>query len=1013
MSLKKLVDWRDWGDSVSIMANTGIQIFDFQLNIEHTKKYRAFFAEKKNDTVEKLDAIRELELLHTSLNGEPPNSDGVDSAITYEVNALESIEPFIDNWIPVPFFRVAAGKVSVACDIGPTTWSRMRISKIDTAEDLDPKTPSFRIQIAFDTTISASDEKYCYLQPNDKDVTTTSQFRLATEIKTLSQFINGKANSSHLSSAESDEDSMWVTDWVKAIFRRFLDQRNDRGRPLHRAISDFSRLEHLARFIAMLHLIDKALTIPEIKILPSPYLNEKTHAIDVDLILDIGNSRTCGLLIEQATDGISVDLNNVVQLELRDLSSPQFSYDGLFQSRVVFSDHDFGDERLARASGRNNSFIWPSFVRFGPEASKLVQSDQGNEGLSGLSSPKRYLWDNQPRENPWRFHQQRDIDSLPASLNAAIVNLTQQGDHIKQIGEDVLDKIRPMEDQENAVGAITPSFSKSSLYGFMVAEIIAHAFVQINDPSYRINGVQKDTPRRLKRVILTLPTATPSQEQAIVKSKVNGALKMVWDRLAHWGQKTEKNQPELKIDWDEASCTQVVYLYSEIMAKYEGRLAPYLNIFGKLRKDPKNEDKKSVKIACIDIGGGTTDLMVTTYYQRSQESLVPNQEFREGFRVAGDDLIAEVISSVIIPKLKASATGVQENEIDAIFHKLFARNVSGVNSTRKQLRRQFGLRVLNPIALALVEKSMECLPETNINVSEIFNSGNVDKPPIRLLNYLNEEVISAGAIDWSIMDQSLKFSHKEISQVFERLFRVLLDNISEVVQKLNVDTVLLTGAPSRHPLVRNMLVNSCIAPPNRIIAMHDYHTGAWYPFRNSVNKVGDPKSTVAVGAMLIAMSDKHIQNFNIPTEKFRMKSTAKYIGRMELGGQILNDNILFTPAKIAAGTYATQEIYSPVSIGSRQLNLERWKTSHLYQLAFTKGAPTGSTPYTVEIKSRDTLGAAGAIGALTAQALKESFEIVEILDSEDRRVPNTECNLSLQTLGEDGEYWLETGEFLR
>ena len=144
-----------------------------------------------------------------------------------------------------------------------------------------------------------------------------------------------------------------------------------------------------------------------------------------------------------------------------------------------------------------------------------------------------------------------------------------------------------------------------------------------------------------------------------------------------------------------------------------------------------------------------------------------------------------------------------------------------------------------------------------------------------------------------------------------------------------------------------------------------------------------------------------------------MKSTAKYIGRMELGGQILNDNILFTPNDIAAGTNATQEIYSPISIGSRQLNVERWKTSHLYQLAFTKGAPTGSTPYTVEIKSRDTLGAAGAIGALTAQALKESFEIVEILDSEDRRIPNTECNLSLQTLGEDGEYWLETGEFLR
>ena len=60
------------------------------------------------------------------------------------------------------------------------------------------------------------------------------------------------------------------------------------------------------------------------------------------------------------------------------------------------------------------------------------------------------------------------------------------------------------------------------------------------------------TIRRLRRVILTLPTATPSQEQAIVKSKVSGALKMVWDRMVHWGNGSHSNQPDLLIDWDEA-----------------------------------------------------------------------------------------------------------------------------------------------------------------------------------------------------------------------------------------------------------------------------------------------------------------------------------------------------------------------------------------------------------------------------------------------------------------------------
>ena len=1005
LNLLNVPDWSEWGESVSLIANSGIQIMDFELDLEQTKKFRTYFVEEKTDTQEFTDDFRKLEILPDGEFDGPTN----DKFVSYEISALKALQPFIGAWIPIPFFRTSEVNPEEITDIGPTTWSRMRISLINETKQPDGLFLKIRVQIALDTTVGGSDDSYSYLQPNEKDTGNRNEFRFVSDFGIVSQFLTAGTVRSNLST-RPDDDPMWVTEWIKSIFERFIHEKNNKGRPLNRRVSEDSTLEHWARYITMLTVINESLFIPKLKLLPSPYLDEETHAIDVDLILDIGNSRTCGLLIEQSTDIVAVDLSGAVPLALRDLSDPQYSYQGLFESRVEFSDHNFGDVRLARASGRNNSFIWPSFVRFGPEAMKLVQTDHGNETVSGLSSPKRYLWDTKPMQQDWRFHCHEDPRRLPQSLTAALVNLTIEGDHKKQLDEDIKNKLRLRAKDNKISRATTPRFAKSSLYGFMVAEIIAHAFVQINDPSYRMKKSQKDIPRRLKRIILTLPTATPSQEQAIVKSKVSGALKMVWDRMVHWGGSADINKPELLINWDEASCTQVMYLYSEIMAKYEGRMSNYLQIFGKKRTIITNEEKLSIKIACIDIGGGTTDLMVTTYFQEEEETLVPCQEFREGFRVAGDDLLSEVISSVILPRLKDTISNASTPEIDAKFKNLFGLNVANISEQQKQRRRQFGLRILTPIAVALLERSLQCIPDMNISISEVFKSENNENPPESLIDFLQEDIRAIGYPDWSLISQELSFTHGEIEAIFERLFGVLISNISEVVHQLNVDTVLLTGRPSIHPIVRQMLVNSCIVPPNRVIAMHDYHTGSWYPFRNNQNKVGDPKGTVAVGAMLIAMSDRNIPNFHIPLNEFKMKSTSKYIGRMDIDGKIRNQNVYFKPDDKDDEAEITIKMNTPMFIGSRQLNVERWKTSQLYHLDFVK--EPGPRPYEVTIKRRAPANDNDDEYTLAAEAIKESFEITEVVDRDGKSVRLDGLKLSLQTLRDNGDYWLDTGCFI-
>ena len=43
-------------------------------------------------------------------------------------------------------------------------------------------------------------------------------------------------------------------------------------------------------------------------------------------------------------------------------------------------------------------------------------------------------------------------------------------------------------------------------------------------------------------------------------------------------------------------------------------------------------------------------------------------------------------------------------------------------------------------------------------------------------------------------------------------------------------------------------------PPERVISLHEYRVGAWYPFRDARLRVEDPKTTVAVGAMIAALA---------------------------------------------------------------------------------------------------------------------------------------------------------------
>src|SRR5690606_21974960 len=99
------------------------------------------------------------------------------------------------------------------------------------------------------------------------------------------------------------------------------------------------------------------------------------------------------------------------------------------------------------------------------------------------------------------------------------------------------------------------------------------------------------------------------------------------------------------LQWDEATGSQAVYLFSEIQNKFAGRAQEFFTSLARpdqpARQDPP---QPYVSVATIDIGGGTTDLVINEYFldrgtsvtdatmASSGAYIVPEQRFRDGFR---------------------------------------------------------------------------------------------------------------------------------------------------------------------------------------------------------------------------------------------------------------------------------------------------------------------------------------------------------------------------------------------
>ena len=318
---------------------------------------------------------------------------------------------------------------------------------------------------------------------------------------------------------------------------------------------------------------------------------------------------------------------------------------------------------------------------------------------------------------------------------------------------------------------------------------------------------------------------------------------------------------ENRKDWiyDEATASQLVTLYGLIQHKYDGNADLFFNLYGSHHKDSKYPQNKSVTIGSLDIGGGTSDLMIARYdYDNTKlTNISPDPVYWESFNLAGDDLLKIVIQEIIIDGdiensgdegcsgiLLHHAKSKGINNILAKLNGFFGVDNSNIDYKGKTMRVNFINQIGIPIALKYLEIANKNIENETLGFKDFFND---NYPTNELLVYFERY------FEFSIEEVNWKLSSKKVNSIIETTFSKLINQISHVMHEQKCDMVVLSGRPCSFFSIENLFKKSHPVTPNRLINMNHYWIGKWYPFTDNNGYISDPKTVVTIGTLIAFM----------------------------------------------------------------------------------------------------------------------------------------------------------------
>jgi len=901
----------------------------------------------------------------------------------YKVRGREALDLFSGHWLPIPYFREKNSKTQ-PFHPGPSNWSRMWLGEADLKTKSDKRCTHILV-LAFDTkTVDSIGAQYIKPTNSDTGKSGGETFRCVTRERHFHDFYTNEV----------------FGQWLERTCEKMTNKKTGEFR-------------HYANYFVLLEMLNRLDAFPQITLLKSDDL------IDTTLVLDIGNSRTCGLVVETSNPltNKAFDFTAARKLQLRDLSIPYKLYEEPFEMQIAFAQERFGNEISSLIDG--NVFDWPSLVRVGPEATRLASIFESEDSQATLSSPKRYLWDKDPVTIPWtKINKDGELGYSTIRKKEPVLfgiasQLTEQGVVIRD------DK------HKGHFEALESKYSRYSTMTFALFEIVCHTLSQINSIEFRKYQGNSSYKRRLKNVVVTCPTAMTLMEQKSFRSSLKDALYLAQkyytdstissDVQVHpidLKNSFENDEDETQ-NWkyDEATCSQIAYLYAELADKFRGSHELFFKYKGKKRLISDGSVENSITIASIDIGGGTTDLMICNYgYDKRSEIpyLNPKPLFWEGFNLAGDDIVKRIIEFIILPEISRNIIQLGGINVEETMNLLFGKNTGGQTATDRIYRKQFGNQVATYCAYAGINQVLENGKSiTKRTLGTIFKEYTI--PKNHLIPYL-EKVISKKCHleNFSFVNIEIEFDSSRINYAISDAAKPIIDKLSKLVANFDCDVLLLSGKSSNLPIIKELFVKSMVLSPDKIISFGAYRFGKWYPFANALGDVEDPKTTVVVGALIAYMgSINKLSKFKIDISRLNViNSTAEYIGVINDQTPVISDDKLIFDRGKNQGEF---KFYgAPVQIGMRQIPVEDWIATPLFVFDF-------SDDFHREKMSKDIYVFPFTITLNRNEENKEELYIedMEVIDGNGELVDSKGYfKLSFKTLLDSEGYWRDTGAFL-
>lgn len=974
---------------ITLIEDSGVQFLDFGLRLPALQARRQFVRQTANGPLLRLnvDGNSGKFLLY-------PQDGGAAEVVRPETDIAlaDSLTLLAGQWLPLPVLRCSSGRRFIG---GPDNWARLRLAPLSQP---DAAGNTHRITLAFDTRLVADADGGEQLGLSKADAQNGVSFALAWHNYELGEFL----------------DLTWVDGWLRETFsQQVYALESRREQEVNQALREF---EYQAHYLNVLELLGEQLDLAEITIQTA---SPQTPAVNVDIILDVGNSHTCGILVEDHPEE-SNGLRQTYELQLRDLSQPHQVYNELFDSRLEFAETHFGKANFSLESGRENAFMWPSLTRVGREASRLALQRAGTEGSTGLSSPRRYLWDEARYQPGWRFNASGGSDEPQATALPFTLLLNDEGQPLHALPED------------DRLPVFSASYSRSSLMTFMLCELLAQAMMQMNSVAQRQRMPQSQAPRQLRHVILTLPSAMPKPEREIFRRRMQEAIALVW-KAEGWHPADAafdaasqahslRPVPDVQMEWDEATCGQMVWLFNETQVNFAGRAEDFFSSMARPDR-PREADElpgKSLRIASIDIGGGTTDLAITQYRlddgQGNNVKITPRLLFREGFKVAGDDILLDVIQLWILPALQQSLQKAGLALAEPLMNKLFGHD-SRMDG-QATLRQQVTLQLFIPLAQAVLERYENWNPlDSHSEINALFGELVPQKPASSVLAFVNGEIqrTLGGDSRFDLLDVPLVVSMAQLHAEFLQHRMAIIPALRamcEVVSLYQCDVLLLTGRPSRFPGIQALVRHLQPLPGSRILSLEGYHTSDWYPF-NKQGRIDNPKSTAAVGAMLCLLAlDLRLSSFWFRAGDFEPYSTIRYLGVLDENATLSDDNLCYSEIDLDSHSFALDRkssfrIRGNVCLGFRQLENDRWPATPLYSLSIT------DPQLARQVAGESVLRIRLAVQPGPDNLGPERLVLSEARMDDGTRVPLEQLSLKLNTLSATGnanaQYWIDSG----